>query len=130
MLSIYALADRLNISADDALALRRASMTLSAWAVAECGNSNERASWAIERDETTGKPFRCIYPHAGKPSRYPVPDRESGALRRIAAICKAAGIHWHHQTDPRGLALYLSKEPLEESNYTQGLACGKHNSTR
>ena len=88
----------------------------------ECGDGNEYASWAIERDETTGKPFMCRYPHDGRPSRYPTPDRETGALKRVRAICKTHGLHFYHQTDPRGAALYVHSEPLTDSDYNKGVA--------
>lgn len=104
--------------------LVRASRTLSRWGELECGNGNDYASWAIERDEVTGKPFLVTHPNKGKSYRRPVPDREAGALRRIAEICKTSGLHFFHQTDPRGTALYVSNEPLADSAYTQGVAIG------
>lgn len=113
----------LGLSEDQAETLRRASRTLSRWGELECGDGNEHASWAIERDEATGKPYFVTYPHDGKPRRSPIPDREKGALRRIALVCRAAGLCWHHQTDPRGAALYVAKEPLTDSNYSsRGIA--------
>jgi hypothetical protein len=112
-----------NISTGDANTLRRAQLTLRRWAEAECGNSNDYASFSIERDEQTGKPFRVVYPHTSdKPRRYATPDRESGALRRVAQVCTANGLHYFHQTDPRGCALYVSREPLTDSNYSNGAA--------
>lgn len=110
---------------DDANTLRRAQLTLHRWAELECGDGNNYASWAIERDET-GKPFLCTYPHNVHPSkgtRHLVDDRERGALRRVAAICKEIGAHFYHQTDPRGCALYVAAEPLTDSNYNRGIAC-------
>lgn len=111
------------ISFDDAWTLRRAELTLQRWAEAECGNSSDFASYSLERDEATGKPFRVVYWNSGKVTRTPTPDREAGALRRIAAVCEANGLHYFHQTDPRGCALYVSDEPLTGSNYTNGVAC-------
>lgn len=103
--------------------LRRASITLQRWAEGECGDSNDYSSWAIERDEATGKPYRCVYPHKGPAKRYPIADRERGALARVAAICKAHGLHFYHQTDPRGCVLYVAAVPLTDQNYsTQGAA--------
>jgi len=103
--------------------LRKAELTLQRWAEQECGASTDYFSWAIERDEDTGKPFRCIYYHDGRTQRFPEPDREKGALRRVGAVCAALDIHYYHQTDPRGCALYVSTEPLTDSNYTNGVAC-------
>lgn len=111
------------VSLEDARALRRAELTLQRWGEGECGDSGPSYSWAIERDEDTGKPFRVVYPHDGKPRRYPIADREAGALRRIDAICKRLGLHFYHQTDPRGCALYVASEPLTDSAYTNGVAC-------
>lgn len=106
--------------------LRRAEMTLHRWAEQECGDGNDYASWCITRDEATGKPYREFHPHNGKASRTLVADREAGALKRVAAICKAHGLHFFHQTDPRGCALYVSREPLTDVNYSShGVAiCG------
>lgn len=113
------------IAADFAAAetLRRAQLTLHHWSELECGDGDNYKSWAIERDETTGKPYMAVYPHDGNPRRYRVADREAGALRRIAAACKSCGAHYFHQTDPRGCALYVAAEPLTESDYTRGVAC-------
>ena len=112
---------------EQAATLRRAEMTLHRWAELECGDGSDYASWAIERDETTGRPYFVRYPHNG-PSRRevwsPIPDREKGALRRVAAVCKEIGAHYYHQTDPRGCALYVSAEPLTDGDYTRGVACG------
>lgn len=111
------------ISQDDARTLRRAEMTLQRWAEHECGDGNDYASWAIERDESSGIPYMARYPHTGKPSRYRIPDRERGALRRVDALCTRYGLHYFHQTDPRGCTLYVSTEILTDSNYTNGVAC-------
>ena len=107
----------------DARILRRAERTLQSWAEWECGNGNDHASWSIERDEATGKPYKCIYPHKGAMRRYPVADRERGALRRVAEVCKRLGCHFYHQTDPRGAGLYVSTEPLTDQNYNRGVCC-------
>ena len=97
--------------------LRRAQMTLHRWAEEECNGT-------IQRQDGTDIPLRYY------PERYGVrnvgaviPDREAGALRRVAEVCKAAGLHYYHQTDPRGCALYVSTEPLTSSNYNRGIAC-------
>ena len=105
----------------DVNALRRAEMTLHRWAEAECGDGS---GWALERDEITGKPYRWLYSERMPLVRhtYPVPDREAGALKRIARICETLGLHYFHQTDPRGCALYVGAEPLTATNYTNGVA--------
>lgn len=108
----------LTVTREQANTLRRAALTLHRWAELECGDGNAHASWAIERDETTGKPYSCIYPHQGSPRRYRIADKEAGALRRIEGVCRAIGAHYYHQTDPRGCALYIAKEPLTDQNYS------------
>lgn len=108
----------ISLSFADVNTLRRAELTLTRWSEAECGDSNDFASFSIERDEQTGKPFRVIYPHTGKRRSYPIPDREAGALRRVREVCDRNGLHFYHQGDPRGCALYVSREPFEPFNYT------------
>lgn len=113
----------LDLDYNDVETLRRCSMTLDKWAERECGDSNDYASWCIERDEATDKPYLVTYPHtSNKPRRHLIPDREKGALKRVGAICKKYNLFFYHQTDPRGCSLYISKEPLTDSNYTNGFA--------
>lgn len=114
----------ISLSFDDANTLRRAELTLQHWAEQECGGGNDYQSWAIERDETTGIAYRVIYPHKGDVRRYRIRDMERGALRRVAEVCQRNNLHFFHQTDPRGCTLYVSKEPLTDSDYTNGVGCG------
>jgi hypothetical protein len=109
-------------SLDEARTLRKAEKTLSRWSEMECGDGNEYASWCIERDETTGKPYLCTYPHQGRNYRRAIPDREAGALKRVAALCKELGLSFYHQGDPRGCALYVDAAPLTDTNYSNGVA--------
>jgi hypothetical protein len=109
----------LGFTYDEAAQLRRIEMTLHRWDEAGCGDGNDYASWSIERDEQTGKPFRCVYPHSGQNRRYPIADREAGALRRLDRIVNdrnersvAPGssntaLGYYHQSDCRGAALYI-----------------------
>lgn len=105
--------------------LRRAELTLHRWGEMECGDQYGNA---IERDETTDKPYMTSEYGArwsltnSYRTRHAIPDREKGALRRIAALCTEIGAHYYHQTDPRGCALYISAEPLTDSAYINGLA--------
>lgn len=98
-------------------ALRRDSLRLHRWYELECGDGRG----CIERDDTTG---RCYWQSALNRARYRVPDRETGAKQRIAARCASLGLHHYIQTDPRGWSLYVSDEPLTDSNYNRGLAIG------
>jgi hypothetical protein len=114
----------LGFTADEAEALRRISMTLQRWFERECGTD----SGCIERDEATGKTY-WLNSMSGR--RYPVPDRETGARKRLNAIISARNqrvisaspeqstIHGcvdhicnvsvlpYIQGDPRGAALYI-----------------------
>ena len=113
----------LGLTPDQVRTLQRCANTLHRWAEQECGHSNDYASWAIERDEETEIPYLAIYPHDAPATRKRIPDREAGALKRVARICQEHGaLHCYHQTDPRGAALYLSTEPLDRQTYTRGIA--------
>lgn len=106
------------LTIEEARTLRRASLTLHRWAEEECNGTIQRV------DNGEGYPVRH-YGQGNEPRLTArIPDREAGALRRIAAVCKAAGLHYYHQTDPRGCALYVAAEPLTAQNYsTRGIAC-------
>lgn len=90
----------LGISHEDAKALRRIAMTLHNWHEMECGT----ARGAIERDEITKtvvwRSSMSDYCHA-------VPDRETGALKRLAKIMAAyPTLSYYVQGDPRRPALH------------------------
>lgn len=105
--------------------LRRAQLTLHRWAEEVCNGTIQR-----DGEDGDGKPFR-VYELPYSPSstrdrriKTPVPDRERGTLARVEAVCKAAGLYYYHQTDPRGCALYVGAVPLTCQNYnTAGVAC-------
>lgn len=109
--------DRYGIGYEDANKLRRIEMTLHRWAELECGDGNEYASWAIERDEATEKPYmvRHVYGACRGGVNFPdrmiktrIADREAGALRRLQRILSEyPELAYYHQTDPRGCALYI-----------------------
>lgn len=120
------------ITQDDALALRRCAMTLHRWYELECGDGNNYASWAIERDEKTDKPYMVRYPHQGATTRSPIPDREKGAHKRIATILQRyPSLTAYYQTDPRGAPLYILRPgdvpagEKAESYYNRGIAVYK-----
>ena len=115
---------KLEMNYYDAATLRRAALTLHRWAEGECGDSNTYGSWCIVR-EPDGKTCReRISSRDGKRRMDRIPDRETGALRRVAEVCARYGLHYYHQTDPRGPALYVSREPLDKTNYTRGTGIG------
>ena len=100
--------------------LRRAQLTLHRWAEEECNGTIQRMG-----ENADGAPMRVSeWMNGQRRGYYPVPDREAGALRRVGQVCKAAGLHYYHQTDPRGCALYVSTEPLTDQNYSsKGIPC-------
>lgn len=135
-------------TAQEAEQLRRISSTLGRWHERECGDGYG----CIERDEKTGRPYwynanaRYVDPHDPR-ARRPIPDRETGAKKRLAAILarrnsegdvqehanggctisKRAPLSAYIQTDPRGAALYILRPgdvPEGEdagSYYTRGI---------
>lgn len=111
-----------SVSEADANVLRRIEMTLHRWAELECGNGDDYKSWCVSRDEQTGKPFMEYHFHDGRYARYSTSDREAGALKRLGKLCTRLGLHFYHQTDPRGCALYVSNEPLTDQDYNRGVA--------
>lgn len=124
---------KLGFSYSESEALIRIERTLQRWGELECGDGNDYGSWAIERDEATGKPFmvRHHYRHgrgADTVTRSLIPDREKGALKRLAAIMAGKeGLQAYHQGDCRGCNLYIVRtEDLKGrdigSCYTVGLA--------
>lgn len=100
--------------------LRKAEKTLHRWAEQECGDGNDYASWCITRDEQTGVPYMERHSHHGActVTRTKIADREKGALKRVEKVCADFGLHYYHQTDPRGCALYIAKEPLTDQTYS------------
>lgn len=120
--------EALGISSADAASLRRIAMTLHRWSELECGD--ERGN-AIERDDETGKPFMTYDRGQGPRGRYPVPDREKGAIKRLVQLMsKYPNLHEYIQGDPRGAPLYiLTAEQVEgadiSSIYNRGVAVYK-----
>ena len=119
----------LGISHEDALTLRRCAMTLHRWHEQECGDGNDYCSWAIERDEETQIPYRVTYPHKGETVRHRIPDRETGAVKRIAKVLgNYTGLSFYLQTDPRGAPLYSLRPgdvpdgEAAEAYYNRGIA--------
>ena len=112
-------------STTEARTLRRAALTLHRWHELECGTD----AGHIERegDNGDGRPYfvpcgRWIGGRYIDPKPYRIPDRERGALARIASTCKEMGLHYYVQGDPRGCSLYVSPEPLTASDYNRGIA--------
>ena len=116
---------RAGISEDDALALRRIAMTLHRWHELECGTDRG----CIERDEYSGIPQWRPATDTARLYGRPVPDRETGALKRLAAImARYPDLSAYVQGDPRGAALYILRPgdvpegKDAEGYYSRGLA--------
>ena len=125
--------ERLGISTDDALAIRRIAMTLHRWHELECGDGNAYSSWAIERGDDDIPYF--VHHHYGRgkdyTTRHGIPDRETGARKRLFAILAKYGLTAYVHGDPRGAPVYVLRPndipPGEDvgSYYTRGIAvCG------
>ncbi len=131
------------IAYHDATALRRISMTLHRWHELECGDGNDYASWCISRGkkdkggafeyDEAGRPYLERHAHTENGARYSLlPDRERGALKRLAEIvAKYPAMQAYVQGDPRGAALYIiRKDDIPagadiDSCYSRGLAVYK-----
>lgn len=127
---------QLGISYPDAEALRRIAMILRNWFEQECGTENAAgSSISIERDENgDGKPFRRIQ-YMGPDNkwvdrRYPIPDRETGAKKRLAAImAKYDALVPYIQGDCRGASVFILRKGVDirdgdqiDSVYSRGTA--------
>ena len=152
---------RAGISHTDAIALRRISMTLHRWHELECGDSNDYYYFCLVRGKRTstrekteqglnvrvdtfehddaGKPF--IERHENRSTRgdgkyraywSPIPDRERGALKRLAAIMAHYPAFLSYVPGaPRGCALYILRPgdvregASIDSCYSNGIAVCK-----
>lgn len=115
------------IAYDDAIALRRISMTLHRWHELECGSGDENADYHIERDNDD-KPHLVVYYHrrqgpANHTYKRRVPDREKGALKRLDKImARYPDLTPYVQGDPRGCALYI----LRPNDVPEGADAGAY----
>ena len=139
---------RAGIAHTDAIALRRISMTLHRWHELECGDGNDYASWCLSRGkkdkggafeyDDAGQPWlethynRVGLVSANVPSYRRIPDRERGALKRLAAImARYPTLTSYVQGDPRGASLYILRPDdvpegkHAESYYSRGVAVYK-----
>jgi hypothetical protein len=125
----------LGFTSHEADKLRRISLTLRRWHELECGTDGG----SIERDEATGKPYWLT--DSGR--RWPMADRERGALKRLGHIVgmrntrvwaasaahavREVAVNPYIQTDPRGAALYILRPgdvpagAKAESCYSNGI---------
>lgn len=86
---------------DDAVALRRISMTLRRWYEHECNGAIQR-----EGERGDGAPYWYSEMTGRRLSR--APDRERGALKRLGSImARYPDLKPYVQGDPRGCSLYI-----------------------
>lgn len=112
----------LGLTNDDAKALRRIAMQLHRWHELECGIDGG----GVERDQETGK---CFWYSSYTGRRTPTADRETGALKRLAALMsRYAPLAYYVQGDPRGAAVYVLRPgdvpdgKEVDSYYSRGVA--------
>ena len=112
----------LGFTNDDAKALRRIAVQLHRWHELECGVDGG----GVERDQETG---RCYWYSSYTDRRTPTADRETGALKRLAALMsRYQPLTYYVQGDPRGAAVYVLRpgdvpEGKEaDSYYSRGVA--------
>ena len=117
----------------DAETLRRAELTLTSWAEEVCNGTIERP-WegTVDGPDTYvgNRPARSIGGYRDSSGRFHtefmfVPDREAGALRRVAEVCKRNGLEFFHQGDPRGCTLYIARQGqgMNDTNYSSFVPC-------
>lgn len=150
---------KLGISMPDADQLRRIAMTLHRWHEMECGDGNDYSSWCIVRGKAAKREFyrdpetqagawrtvgefeyddngapyieRHIHSEKSGKARYEsIPDRERGALKRLATImARYPALASYVQGDPRGASLYIldratTPQPYDQF-YSRGVAVHK-----
>lgn len=126
----------LGFTSEEAEQLRRISMTLHRWHELECGTDS--GCIVRENDDGTGRPMWLRAGDTSKLGGWAIPDRETGAKKRLTAILAARNKReWHPikpdaltaftQTDPRGAALYIlrpgdvPKGESADSYYSRGI---------
>lgn len=121
---IYRRLEAAGITYDDAVILRKLSMTLHRWHELECGVEGG----GVCRDETTGRPH-WYNSYTGRLDPKPMHDREKGARARLASImARYPDLSAYIQTDPRGAALHILRPgdvpdgERAEAYYTRGIA--------
>ena len=90
---------------------------LHSWHEKECGNDYGCIQW--EDVNGTERPF-WLSNRNYKTS--PMRDNYIPRRARLAEWCAERGLHFYIQPDPRGCALYVSRQPIPENNYTQATA--------
>jgi len=118
---VYATAalTKLGMTPGQILRAFKVEKALHRWHELECGVD----AGHVERDETTGKPFMVSSRHG---TRWPIRDAEMAALKQVEKLSKETGLYFFVQGDPRGVSLYVSKEPFTGNDCTHGVsACSR-----
>ena len=107
---IYQTAPELGLSRSDALAVLRKAQTLHTWAVHECNGTIQREEKQLPSGDWQETGICHWYnPDTGNKCGR-TSDRETGAIKSLQAIAKAAGLEFEHQGDPRGYVVKLVKD--------------------
>ena len=95
--------NRYGISRQDYKALALEEHRLQRWSEQECNGE-------IQRDDETGTPYRFYGGVTCGESRYVIPDKEAGSIRRCEEIAASYGLKFFHQSDPRGCQVHVYRE--------------------
>ena len=118
--------------------LRRIAMTLHRWHELECGTDTGFFASCVVRGWKTngsfeyaddGRAYMEVHPHTGKTRYESIPDRETGAKKRLAKIMASYPVLTAYiQGDPRGASLYILRTDdippgaSIDSCYSRGIA--------
>ena len=113
------------LSIEDAETLRRAELTLTSWAL-EVSNGTIERPWegTVDGDARPYRAGKLFGQYCGGVWTR-IADREAGALRRVAEVCKRNGLEFFHQGDPTGCALYIARQGqgMNDTNYSSFVPC-------
>lgn len=66
--------------------------------------------------DADGRSFRRVR-GGGRDDMIKTPNLGRGHLNRVRAICKLHALHYYVNTEPGKTSLYISREPMDASNY-------------
>lgn len=93
-------------------------------------HAKDYAPWVLTQDFITvrklARRLSSIDTHACNGTKYTEDESYEKATKRVYkqldALLSQHRINWYHQSDPRGAALYLSRQPMSNINYSNGVA--------